>query len=279
MKSILKTALRRSPEVASLFTGQVAAKRHRFAFESIEPITKAFPRMARDLEFDVSEMALVTLALARDFEKAVLGLPVVLSGGFHHGSLLCLEDSPLRGPEELRGRKVAVRAFAQTTGVWVRGLLQHTYGVRTDEVTWIVSEGSHVQEYVDPPNVLRETNKSLIAMLEDGEVDAFIGVAPPGGPRLRTVIANAPEAAAAWHERTRVLPVNHVLSLKQSLLEQTPELGRELVEAFDKARPASSALHFTREALRLSVETCLAYSKEQGILRHDLHHEDLFAGI
>jgi 4,5-dihydroxyphthalate decarboxylase len=230
----------------------------------------------RSLAYDVAELATVTLALARDFGKGVIGLPIVLSGGFHHASLLCLEESPVRTVSALRGKKIAVRAYAQTTGVWVRGWMQHQYGVPASEVTWVTSEGSHVAEYVDPTNVIR-SDKKLLAMLADGEVDAFVGAAPADGPKLRTYLPDARAAAEAWFTQTRVTPVNHVLSMKEEILEASPWLGGELAKVFAEARPAGSALSWDEDSIRASVDLLAQYSAEQGVTSHPLGFDDLFA--
>ena len=40
-------------------------------------------------------------------------------------------------PKDIEGRRVGVRTYAQTTGLWVRGILQHDYGVDLDKVEWM----------------------------------------------------------------------------------------------------------------------------------------------
>ncbi|GAC1459215.1 MAG: hypothetical protein NVS1B1_09040 [Candidatus Limnocylindrales bacterium] len=46
-----------------------------------------FRRMARDLEFDISEMAVVTYLCARRFGVPLTGLPVVLRSVFPHDNI------------------------------------------------------------------------------------------------------------------------------------------------------------------------------------------------
>ena len=83
----------------------------------------------------------------------------------------------MRGPEDLAGKRIGVRAYSQTTGVWLRGILLDTYGVDHRSITWVTEEDAHVQEYRDPANVVRiAPGQDLKAMLLSGEIDAAIAL-------------------------------------------------------------------------------------------------------
>jgi 4,5-dihydroxyphthalate decarboxylase len=185
--------------VRALRDGSVRSERVRFDFIEVDPITRAFRRMARDLEFDVSEMAITTHALAHAFQKPITALPIVLSRDFHHASVVCTNGSSIRGPKELAGRRVGVRAWSQTTGVWIRGIMKAEYGLEPSAMTTVTEEDAHVREYQDPPYVERAAaGKTLRGMLNDGEVDAAIALRPlPKPGEYRTVIPDADAAAAA----------------------------------------------------------------------------------
>src|SRR5579863_6715057 len=175
---VLRTALGKSPLVRALKDGAVASDRIAFDFVDVDPITRAFRRMTRAMEFDLCEIALTTHAQARAYGKPITALPVVLLRGLHHGALICRADSPLRGPTDLVGKRIGVRAWSQTTGVWVRGVLHDEYGVTPDSMTWITEEDAHVQEFTDPPFVQRMApGQDLRAMLLSGEIDAAIALA------------------------------------------------------------------------------------------------------
>jgi 4,5-dihydroxyphthalate decarboxylase len=55
--------------------------------------------------------------------------------------------------EDLAGKRIAVRAFTQTTGMWVRAHLKEDYGLSTASVEWLTHDPAHVEEYRDPPFV------------------------------------------------------------------------------------------------------------------------------
>ena len=127
----LRAAIASYPHAAALKDGRVQSDRVRFDFEEMPQITRAFRRMVRTLDFDLCEIALTTLAQAHAYGKPITGLPIVLMRGFHHGALICRGDSPIGGPADLAGKRIGVRAFSQTTGVWLRGILLSEYGVRS----------------------------------------------------------------------------------------------------------------------------------------------------
>jgi len=292
----LKIAVGPYDHVRALRDGSVRSDRVRFEFADVDPITRAFRRMARDLEFDVSEMAITTHALAHAFQKPITALPIVLSRDFHHGSVVCTNGSSIRGPADLAGRKVGVRAWSQTTGVWIRGIMKAEYGLEPSAMTTVTEEDAHVREYQDPPYVVRAAgSKTLRGMLNDGEIDAAIALRPlPKPSEFRTVIPDAETAAAAWYRKTGVYPVNHVVSVKTSLLHEHPWLGAELLSLFTVAKeraqaPAPSASQAKLRALvgedtlpygmarnRAGIEMLLKFAAEQTLTPRVYRLEELF---
>ena len=286
----LRTALGKSPLVRALKDGAVTSDRLRFDFVDVDPITRAFRRMVRTLEFDLCEIALTTHAQARAFGKPITALPVVLLRGFHHGALICRRDSPLRGPADLPGKRIGVRAWSQTTGVWVRGVLQNEYGVAPESMAWITEEDAHVQEFQDPPFVQRiAPGQSLPAMLLAGEIDAAIALAGVDAAQTRAVIPHADEAAAAWYRKTRAYPVNHVVVVKDALLAECPWLAQELMRLFLESKrlapkvpsPLTSLVGDDTEpygvaANQPAIDLLLRYAAQQKLIPHPYTAADLF---
>ena len=101
MTVMMKAALADYPHVMALKDGSVRSDQVAFAWEAVNPITRAFRRMVRTGDFDLCEIALTTLAQARAFGKELTALPVVFMRGFHHAALVCPVGSALRGPADL----------------------------------------------------------------------------------------------------------------------------------------------------------------------------------
>jgi len=288
----LKAALADYPHVMALKDGSVRSDRIGFAWEAVNPITRAFRRMVRTGDFDLCEIALTTLAQGRAFGKELTALPVVVMRGFHHAALICPVDSTLHGPADLAGKRIGVRAFSQTTGVWLRGILLDSYGVDHRSITWVTEEDAHVLEYHDPANVER-AGQDLKTMLLSGEIDAAIALTGLDAARIRTVIPNAAAEAAAWYRRTGAYPVNHVVCIRTALLREHPFLGEELMRLFNEAKAAarepsaearfipivgSDPLPYGLEANRSGIELCLRYAAEQGLVPRVYRPEELFTG-
>ena len=275
---VLRTALGRSPLVRALKDGTVGSDRVRFDLVEVEPVTRAFRRMVRTLEFDLCEIALTTHAQARAYGKPITALPVVLLRGLHHGALICRRDSPLRGPADLAGRRVGVRAWSQTTGVWVRGILRDEYGIAPDAMTWVTEEDAHVQEFADPPFVQRiAPGQDLRAMLLAGEIDAAVALGGVDPATVRTVIPDADAAAAAWSRRTGAYPINHVVVVKDALLAKHPWLAGELMRLFVASKQqADDTVPYGIAANRPAIELLMRYAAEQGLIPRAYGVEELF---
>jgi 4,5-dihydroxyphthalate decarboxylase len=276
---VLRTALGLSPLVRALKDGRITSDRVRFDFVEVEPVTRAFRRMTRAMEFDLCEMALTTHAQARAFGKAITALPVVLLRGLHHGALICRRDSTLRVPADLVGKRIGVRAWSQTTGVWVRGVLRDEYGVAHDAMTWVTEEDAHVQEFVDPPFVQRvAVGQNLRAMLLSGEIDAAVALAGLDPAVVRTVIPDADVVAAGWSRRTGVHPINHIVVVKDALLAAHPWLAEELMRLFLASRDlADGAVPYGIDANRPAIELLMRYAAEQGLIPRAFSVDELFA--
>jgi 4,5-dihydroxyphthalate decarboxylase len=278
----LHAAVANYSHVQAIKDGSVSSPRLRFDFEDVPAITRAFRRMVRTLDFDLCEIALTTLAQAHAFGKPIKALPIVVMRGFHQAALVCPVGSPITNPADLRGKRIGVRAWSQTTGIWVRGILLDEYGVDHRDITWVTQEDAHVAEYVDPPNVQRiAPGQDLNAMLLAGEIDAGIALAGIDPAAVRPVIANPMDAAAAWYARTGAYPVNHLLCLKTALVTAHPWLPAELMRLFAAAKAAATEpsaearfsaivgpdpLPYGLEENRTGIALCLRYAAEQGLV-------------
>ena len=277
-KVLLRTALGKSPLVRALKDGTVASDRVAFDFVEVDPVTRAFRRMVRTMEFDLCEIALTTHAQARAYGKPITALPVVLLSGLHHGALICRRDSPLRNPTDLAGSRIGVRAWSQTTGVWVRGILRDEFGLAPDSMTWVTEEDAHLQEFVDPPFVQRiAAGQDLRAMLLSSEIDAAVALAGLDPATVRPVIPDVDAVATAWSRRTGVYPINHVVVVKDALLSAHPWLAGELMRLFEASRPRPDGMApYGIAANRPAIEMLMRYAAEQGLIPRAYRVEELF---
>ena len=216
-----------------------SVKSDKVALEHIEvsPITTAFRRMVRGLEYDVAEMALSTYLCALSYQKPMTALPVFVLRRFEHGGIVYNTKSGIKSPADLAGKRVGVRSYTLTPGVWVRGILRSAYGVDLDQVTWVLVGDEHVEEYVAPANVVSAPPGSdLTAMLLAGEVDAAIGAGNVDSPEVQPLIPDARKAAIDYYNSSGVYPISHTVVVKSDLLQDNPWLAEELFSLFQGAK-------------------------------------------
>lgn len=252
------------------------------AFADITPIHRAFAPMVREQRFDISEMALFTFLQARAHGRPMVLLPVAVSARFQEQSLWCrVDDTGIAGPADLTGRRVGVRAYSQTTGGWLRGVLAEDFGVAAGSIRWTTFEPAHVAEVADPPFATRAPDGAdMLAMLRAGDLDAVIvGNEAPDDPALRQVFPDPAAAGERFRARHGFVPVNHLLAARRSLVEARPELATGFVAALDGALAAVSApLPRGRAALEPAVALAVRWAYDQGMLPRPLTPDEVWEG-
>src|ERR1700752_1203059 len=168
----LKIAIAEYGHTRAVKTGAVPIDGVDPDFVEVVPIIGAFRRMVRDVEFDICEMAPTTYMIARALGAPFVGLPVFVMRRFHHGGFVVRPASCIKTPKDLEAKKVGVRAYSVTTGVWTRGILINEYGLDSSKVTWVVDDEEDVAQLPLPPNVVRANGTSLADMMSAGELAA-----------------------------------------------------------------------------------------------------------
>jgi len=274
------------PHTRALKNGDIKSSLVALQFTEINPVNRAFMPMAREQRFDVSEMAIVTYLQALAYGKPLVLLPATMMGRFQHGTMLYNSERGTLRPQDLPGCRIGVRAFSQTTGVWIRGILWKDYGLDLGKVKWVTFEDAHVAEYRDPPGVERAApGKDITKMLLEGELDAAIfGGAMPSEPQLKSVIPDPEAAAREWYKNNGAVPVNHMVVLKQSLSQSSPDVVREVYRMLLDSKKAAGLpkagaidlIPFGFDALKPSLELMSAYAFEMKLIPRRYSVEELF---
>src|SRR6476661_1272842 len=133
----LKTNLADYPVTMAMKDGRVTSSLVTLEYSGPKTAHDGFKAMLRENAFDAGELAIVTYLQARAWGKPFVLLPIPISGRFQHHCIGFNQELGHLDPKDIEGTKVGVRTYAQTTGLWVRGILQHEYGVDLDKVTWL----------------------------------------------------------------------------------------------------------------------------------------------
>jgi 4,5-dihydroxyphthalate decarboxylase len=252
----LKIAIADYGHTRALKSGAVPLKDIDADFVEVVPIIGAYRRMVRDLEFDICEMAPTTYMIARALGAPFIALPIFLMRRFHHGGFAVRPDAGIRVPKDLEGKKVGVRAYSVTTGVWTRGIFVNEYGLDASKVTWVVDDEEHVTALKLPGNVMHAPEgKSLQSMMKAGEIQAgFTGRAGVGraGPPISgwekaseaaaaadtypELIADVEEVEADWFRHSGIYPIHGLIVVKDEHLKSYPWVARSLMDAFVAAK-------------------------------------------
>jgi 4,5-dihydroxyphthalate decarboxylase len=272
------------PNTVALKNGDVRSPLVNFDFADVKVAHSGFKALVRESKFDVGELAIVTFLQAKAFNKPYVLMPAVVVGRGQHHTIAYNTERGHLNPGDLAGRRVGVRAYTQTTGAWVRGILEEEYGVDFTRVRWITFEDPHLAEYRDPPWVERApANRELVKMLLDGEIDAAIlgGMDLPDA-RLRHLIPDPENASRKWAEKHGGVPINHMVVVKESIAKSRPDVVKEvyrlLLESKKLAPPAKdpNALRFGLEPNRPSLETIIDYALRQKLIPRRFQVDELF---
>lgn len=252
--------------------------------QEIAPIHRAFRPMVEDAAFGISELAIVTAIQAVEAGRPVIPLPITIAARFQHRCLVQNSDFTNLEPAGLPGKRIAVRAFSQTTGAWVRTILDTEYGIDIGSIEWITQEALHVKGAPEPPNVHRDPDGAAPAdLLREGKVVAGIfGNDMPKENWVTPVIANPEETARESFQRTGVVQINHVVAVSEALAESDPGLVKQFAEGFRAAKAGLAdsdgpdLLPFGADAMRHSVEVLLGSVYRQGLTRRHLTFDQVF---
>jgi len=278
----LKTNLADYPVTMAMKDGRVTSERVKLDFCGPKVANKAFKAMVRENAYDAGELAIITCLQARAWGKPFVLLPIPISGRFQHHCIGFNRELGELKPKDIEGRKVGVRTYSQTTGLWVRGILQHEYGVNLDKVNWLTIEDAHVTEFHDPSNCERLPAGSKLAdMMMSGELAAAIlGGDMPKDPRVQSLIPDAAVAAQQWYQREHVIPINHMFVVREDLSKERPDVVRDiyrmLVESRKFAPESATRPPAGLEPNRKGLELAIRWSFEQKIIPRMLSVDELF---
>jgi len=239
----LQTVLKTTALTTPLKDGVLKSDQVVLDFSEISPIHKAFAPMVREAKFDISELAIVTALQAVAFGRPILLLPVVVASRFQRGCLVSYRPHGEVKPEQLRGKRIGVRSYTQTTGMWVRAHLVEDYGLATPDIHWITHDPAHVEQYQDPPFVEHPAGDiGLLDMLHEGDIDAAIfGNDLPEGDDYVPLIANAKAKDLAWAQQHGFVPINHVVAASAEICKREPAAVRAAYELLAQAESQQAA--------------------------------------
>ena len=250
----------RYERISPLLDGTIAVEGAELVWTHSNP-SETFWRQLRFGEFDVAEMSMSSLLIAKARGHDMVAIPVFPSRRFMHGALYVHKDSGIHRPEELAGKRIGVGEYQQTAALWTRGTLEHDFGVSQYGVDWHMERSEALSHGgatgFTPPEGIRfhriPEDKSLISMLVGGELDTAMLLstfhAEPNvidrstGDRregdedlVRPLFPDLMAEGKRYVEAHGFVPINHCFVIRGDVHEKHPWLAFNLFAAFAKAK-------------------------------------------
>ena len=296
----------------ALADGRVTVDGVELKLVNLSPPSQIFLRMLRDEEFDASEMSLSNymIALGKG-DQRFIAIPVFPSRVFRHSYIWINSRSGIEKPEDLKGKRVGIADYSMTAMLFVRGLLQHQYGVAPQEIHWFRRRAEHVSIEI-PPGIRVDNigqDQTLDTLLEEGKLDAVAVTSPPhpflqGSPLVRRLFSEARAVEAAYYRQTKIFPIMHLVVIRRAIYDKDPSLAVRLAQGFEAAKKLAFEvyeeglsslpwvnldLEYTRQIFGEDVypygikknlptlEAATLYSHEQGLTKRRFDVAELFA--
>ena len=242
-----------------------------------------FHRLFKFAEFDVSEMSFSSyIRTVAAGTAAYIGIPAFVSRIFRHSGIYIRNGAGIAKPEDLRGKRIGVPEYQITAVVWMRGTMQHEYGVPPSAIHWRSGgqeePGRHERTPLKPIPGLDlkpiDSDKTLVGMLRDGELDALFTAREPssflkGEPHIARLFPDTRAAEQAYYKKTKLFPIMHLVGIRRSLCEQYPWLATSVYKAFCEAKALAMIDLRDVNALMVTLPWLLAETNETAAIMGD----------
>ncbi|HXF76682.1 MAG TPA: ABC transporter substrate-binding protein [Methylomirabilota bacterium] len=256
---------------------------------------ETFWRQLKYGEFDVAEMSLSSYLIAKSQGADMVALPVFPSRRLFQTELSYHADSGIAKPQDVAGKKLGVAEYQQTAALWIRGILEHDFGVSQYQIHWYMERSEEMSHggatgFKPPPGISFNRipqNKSLASTLLENELDVA-HVASPfvlkanaldrssriGGKgdwsKIRPLFPDRMAEAARFYKKHGFLPVNHTYIIRGDIYKKYPWVAFNLYAGFVKAKALA------RERLLETIPSALFFGPEYAAMTRDIIGDDPF---
>lgn len=243
----------------------------------------------------------------------LIGLPIFIKRKPVYQYLFVRND--IKKPSDLEGKTIATSFYPTGITTLLQGLLTERHGVDPSKLTWLANGGSKVFPRHEAPQTITiaTERKDPWDRLLAGEVDAIITdisdghawEALEGSSDVHRLFVDYMAEDRKLYEETGMYTPMHLLVMSGTLDRENPGLARSIYEAFEEAKRlayqdilndrSGFGVVYLRErfveqtktwgdpwkygvaANRDTVETFARYNADQGITKHQLSIDELFA--
>jgi 4,5-dihydroxyphthalate decarboxylase len=258
----LRIACPEYDKTAPLLNGEVKGDGIEFSFLPVRPAEAHRMMLEGRKDIDVSEMSISYYLISKSMGKAnFTAIPVFPMRSFFHTQLLCNADSAIESPSSIKGKRIGVQEYGMSIALWIRGILQHEFGVLPSDLEWFLERkpGQTVGDalgFIPPSNVkithLAQTGNDLMTMLQNGEIDVAYPYPSVWRTRLdearsqrerndkvRTLFQNPKEESIRYFRKTGIFPINHLIVIRDEILAREPWVAGSLYRSFEESKSLS----------------------------------------
>jgi len=193
---------------------------------------------------DINEFNGGQYCIVKDMGRDIVGIPVFLHRRFRHGFIFINKNAGIKNPKDLIGRRIGMNSYGPAAHYWMRGHLEHDFGVPHRSMTYVVERHEDVKS-IEPPADLKiellPKGKDVEQMLLDGELDVIMAPGVPKAaaerdPRIGHLWENYVDVEKDYFRRTGFFPIMHITTLPQEIVAKYPWVVESLTHAFEEAK-------------------------------------------
>jgi len=223
----------------ALADGTIAPEGIELVYLALQP-AEIFWRMLQYRDFDVAEMSLSNYtSLVSQGDSPFVAIPVFPSRVFRHGYFFINTDAGIEEPRDLAGKRGGVPEYSMTAAVYMRGLLQHEYGVQPRDIAWLQGRADRLGRKLPSDIRLAQApaGTELGDLLERGELDFLMTANNPlafrrGSPKVKRLFPNYAELEKDYYQRTKIYPIMHTIVIRREIYDRDPWVALSLYKAF-----------------------------------------------
>jgi 4,5-dihydroxyphthalate decarboxylase len=238
-------------------------------------VEEIFHRFIKHLEWDVSEVSFAKYtSLTAQGAAPMVAIPVFPSRVFRHSSLYVRTDRGIASAKDLENRTIGIPEWAQTAGIYARGLLAEYYGVDLTNIRWVqagVNQPGRAEkvELKLPAGIRYEArpDASLSELLLKGEIDAVMSARVPsvfteGAAGIARLFPDYRAEEMRYFEATGIYPIMHTIAIRRAVFERHPWVAMNLFKAFEQAKRLSAERVADVTAARIPLPWSAALAAE-----------------
>jgi 4,5-dihydroxyphthalate decarboxylase len=255
----LSFAMTPDDRVLPLITGEVKPAGITLEYQGMPgAVPGVFYDQIKFQRYDLSEMSFSSFLIARAKGFPYRILPVFHNRNFSYTRIVIRKSSGIRvdHPEDIAGKRFAVGDYQQTAALWIRGVLEHEFGVHPKDVEWVQTRGERYSHTgasgTRPPVRLTFARKPESALFLDGEIDASMGWGSTGGDSVHalaregvdlrdnpdfTLLFSDPKAEGIrYFQKTGMFQPHHTTAIRESIVREHPWVAVSLMNAFEESK-------------------------------------------